>query len=227
MMSSVKDSELKKIAERCKENTPDGFKHAADFQGGIFDNENYVSPWSIGAHNSDASLMLIGQDWVSAEWLNNLNNAQYAKLGRDPGFITNRNLEKYLKLFNLNFSDTYATNAFAYIKDGPVNASIKQKDFRNSVINNLVPQIAIIKPKMIICIGRMAFNEMRAQAKLFRVSIGKGHLESFKYMGAVVYGVYHTGGQGTANAGGNNNSLLQWEELARKYRQLIECPTPS
>jgi len=220
-MDSVKGIELKKIAERCKKNVPKNYKNVADFQGGIFDNKNYVSPWSIGAHNSDANLMLVGQDWVSSEWLTNTNNAQYAKLGRDPNFATNRNLEAYLKLFGLNFSDTYATNAFAYIKDGLANARIKQKDFRDSVVNNLLPQIEVIKPKMIICIGRMPFNEMRAQAGLSKVPIKNGHLESFHYMGAKIYGSYHTGGLGTAGAGGKNNSLLQWKALAREYRNLV------
>lgn len=220
-MSRDKDLALKKIAVLCKKNTPPEFNKVSDFQGGVFDNVNYVSPWSIGAHNSDANLMLVAQDWASSKFLLDPQNLQYAKYGRNPTLATNKNIDEYLKLFGLVFSDTYATNAFAYVKTGSMSAGIKPSSLRASIEQNLLPQIAIIQPKMIICIGSMVFNELRLCAGLSRVSISKGHAEPFQYKGTKIYGAHHTGGLGTANAGGKSSALLQWKALAQEYRKLF------
>jgi hypothetical protein len=71
--------------------------------------------------------MLIGQDWASSKWLSNPKNLSFAALGKDPNLMTNRNLDEYLNYFGLNFSDTFATNAFVFVKEGNMSAKIAKK----------------------------------------------------------------------------------------------------
>jgi restriction system protein len=216
----TKQEKLKKLALKRKSSCFEGFRRISEFQGGVFDVEDYVSPWSIGAHNVDADLMLIGQDWASSQWLSKPKNLNFAKLGKNPNLMTNKNLDEYLKYFGLNFSDTYATNAFVFVKEGGMSAKIAQKFLHESIKQFLVPQIEIIKPKMIICLGAETYNAVRLENGYSELKVGRGQETAMPFMGANVYGVNHTGGHGTKNAGGKERARQQWQILARYYQKL-------
>ena len=215
-----KVEQLKKLAKFSKTFCFEKYNNIADFQGGEFDHPDYVSPWSIGAHNINADLMLVGQDWASSKWLSDPKNLINAKLGRDPELPTNKNIDEYLKFFGLRFSDTYATNAFVYIKKGSMNAYIPKKILYESVRLFLLEQIKIIRPKMIICLGSDTLNTLRKVNDFKSTLIEQGHLNPMPLLGANTYGVYQPGGQGTANAGGKQKAEQQWKFLATEYKNL-------
>jgi len=216
----TKIENLKKLALQRKSFCFDGFRKISDFQGGAFDIEDYVSPWSIGAHNFDADVMLIGQDWASSKWLSNPKNLSFAALGKDPNLMTNRNLDEYLNYFCLNFSDTYATNAFVFVKEGGMSAKIAKKFLRESIKDFLLPQIEIVKPKMIICLGAETYNAVRQENGYSEIKVSSGQETAMPFMGADVYGANHTGGHGTKNAGGKESARKQWQILAGHYKSL-------
>jgi restriction system protein len=216
----TKQEKLKKLALERKTFCFDGFKKISEFQNGAFDVEDYVSPWSIGAHNFNADLMLIGQDWASSKWLSNPKNLNFSRLGQNPNLMTNKNLNEYLKYFGLNFSDTYATNAFVLVKEGNMSAKITPKFLYESIKKFLVPQIEIVKPKMIICLGAETYNALRKENGYPELKVGSGQEIAMPFMGADVYGVNHTGGHGTKNAGGKESARKQWQILAGHYQRL-------
>lgn len=208
------------LAEKRKKSKPIGCKNVHEFQGGKFDTQPNVSPWTNSAKNVDSELMLIGQDWASASWLNDPINLKYADLGRNPNLQTNKNIDKYLKLFGLAFKDIYATNAFVFIKDGGMSSSIANKLFNECVLDYTLPQIEIVKPKMAICLGAKTLNAVRVAINSKPIKISDGHVNFAEYCGVKIFGAYHTGGMGTANAGGNENAEYQWKQLVIEYQKL-------
>ena len=113
-----KQNLLRELAILRKSSVVEGCKNIHEFQNGAFDKEFHVSPWTNSAKNVDSDLMLLGQDWVGSDWLSDPNNLKYADIGMDPNIPTNKNIEKYLKFFDLKFKDIFATNAFVYVKAG-------------------------------------------------------------------------------------------------------------
>ena len=73
--------------------------------------------------------MIVGQDWISEDYLNK-NSApekrqKRRELGQDPNLVTNKNLKRLLKdHFDLSFSDTYATDVLVFIKRGRVGSTL-------------------------------------------------------------------------------------------------------
>jgi hypothetical protein len=216
-----KKDAIRQIAISCKLNCPEGFANVSEFHSGIFDSIDFPTPWTIGAQNVNSKLMIVAQDWASTSWLSNPSNIKYAKLGHDPRLLTNKNIEFYLNLFGLTFADTYATNAFPYIKVGHLSARIKDKYFQVAIKECLLPQIKIIQPRMIICLGSQVYNGLRRTMGMKPISIKKGHEEEFDHCGIKLYGAFHPGGLGTANAGGKDAALEQWLILSEKYKNLI------
>jgi restriction system protein len=117
----------------------------ADIHNGYYECE-YVSPWSISACSLDAALMLIGQDWASSETLKRKRDEERRKTGQDCSSPTNSNLREFLKHMHLQFSDTYATNLFPFIKLGTKNATIPYRDLVRCGRKYALRQIEIKSP---------------------------------------------------------------------------------
>lgn len=215
MHKTAKKNKLRALAILRKSERIDGYANIKDFQNGIFDVAEHVSPWTNNACNVDTDLMIVGQDWASSDWLSNPANATYASLGRNPNLATNKNLEEYLNLFKLKFQDVYATNAFVHIKNGHMSRGIPSSIFLESVKKYLLPQIEIVSPKMVICLGSKTFNSVRKALGAQPITIAEGHLKPISFKHSNIFGVYHTGGLGTAGAGGKPQALKQWHHLAQ------------
>jgi restriction system protein len=135
-------------------------------QFGDFDCEcDHVVPWTISACNVDADLMLIAQDWASEDFLNRLTDLQrqmQRELGQFPDLPTNKKIKDLLaEHMSLSFCETYATNAFALVKPGKMNARIPLRDLVRSAAAYALPQIAIVRPKIVLCLGSATFNAVR------------------------------------------------------------------
>ena len=204
---------ISELARKRKAQKLSGYASIGDFENGVYDLKDNVTPWTNEAGNLEANLMIVGQDWASVEWLSNPVNKVYAPIGRNPNLETNKNLDKYLKLFGLRFEDVYATNAFVFIKNGKMSARVPTNDFLQCVKDYLIPQIEIVHPKMVICLGAQTLNGLRKVLGYKSIKVAEGHLNSISYKGIDIYGAYHTGGLGTASAGGKSEALKQWEYL--------------
>lgn len=211
-MSEIKRQQLGALAERRRKtelathfgqpNT--GYRHIGDFQNGVFDC-CHVSPWSISACNLDSPIMIVGQDWSSAEHLEKVPpNPHIIECGYDPGFPTNINLDR---LFNEHFetrrADFYLTNVFPFVKPGRATRRIPMAHLARCATDFLLPQIDIVAPRAVICLGLRTFNAlMRAlhQPGAHRLASAIERPPYAQY-GALIFAAAHTGSLGTKNRG--------------------------
>ncbi|HET6804985.1 MAG TPA: hypothetical protein VFH59_06010 [Frateuria sp.] len=127
----------------------------------------YVSPYSKGAHNLDSEVMILLQDWSSDDAL--VRSKGPSELGRDPQLPTNRSLDELLHAaFGMKLAETYATNLFPYIKRGGLSSRIPFGDLVHAAKTFALPQIRIVAPKVVVCLGANTFNALRVAAGLER-----------------------------------------------------------
>ena len=190
------------------------YRQIGDFHGGICDEWKCVSPWNKAAGNYDSSIMIVGQDWISEGAVDTAYRS--FEIGCDPNNRTNQNLQSLLlENFGLKFADVYATNLFVFVKPGSLSAHIPTKDLYYSAKTYTLAEIGIVKPKIVICLGKATYSALckaiEAEAHDFKASSEAPVI----YGDVRIYGVPHTGVLGTNNAGGIAKVKEIWAKLAR------------
>jgi uracil-DNA glycosylase len=216
-----KRQQLSRLAEQRRSDRLPPHFNLHDFHGGFYDCP-HVSPWSISACNVDAELMLIGQDWASSNILEQGPDECRRKLGQDWSSPTNTNLREFLQRMGTEFSKTYATNLFPFIKAGAKNARIPFTDLVMCAKAYALPQIEIVSPRMVICLGSATFNAVREAADLPRLQWSKARsARPHTCIGsAEVYGLPHPGPQGTKNTEGKADVGRYWKRLGKRLAKM-------
>jgi len=212
---------LRRLGAARKSARCSGYRCLGEFYNGMFECA-FVSPWSK-ASNVHAKVMIVGQDWASADMLNRKPpDREMAKRGYKPTLATNRHLDRLLKEhFGLVRGDCYLTNLFPFIKRGGASAGIKMKDLVRSGQDFTRQEIRIVAPKLVICLGLRTFRAlMRVAGQPASPKMAQAIASSsFVLENAVVRCVAHTGALGM-----NNRSPKQvnadWRRLARSYPEL-------
>jgi restriction system protein len=197
------------------------------FDDGAWDFD-YVVPWTKSAQNVDAKLMIIGQDWASEDFLRNPKNnepdrvALRKHLGQDPCLATNQNIKRWLNFFDIKWEQTYATDVSIFIKPEKMTAKVPMAVLERCARRYTVPQLMIVKPVMVICLGSNTFNAVRralgeAPMRLRDALRPNAHTT---VEGTEIYGVPHAGGLGLAAYGGYAQVEPIWQQLAARFRQL-------
>lgn len=209
-----KEQRLLELAKKRQENIYEGYSSIGDYDNGVWECD-YVSPYSLSAHNVNADVLIILQDWCSADSFTGEICFQTLKLGHTPSVRTNINLKKLLdEHFDLSLEDTYATNLFPYVKKGQMNARIPAGDLLKAANDFTLPIINIIRPKLVICLGKNSFNALRKSCGLRSVSnMNEAVNANFKYLESTIFCQAHTGqlGQNNRNKGGVNRVVSDWE----------------
>jgi uracil-DNA glycosylase len=195
--------------------------HLACFHGGKYECD-YVSPWSKLAHNLDAELMIIGQDWASSDVSNEEFDEDRMIRGQKYSSKTNTNLREFLKLMRLEFSDTYATNLFPFIKPGPKNATIPRDDLERCAWKYALPQIDIVSPRMALCLRKPTFDAVGRALGELPIEWIKGELIGpyTTSNGVEIYGMPHPGPLGIVNAGGKDVVRRIWRRATKRLQTL-------
>ena len=132
---------------------------------------DHVSPYTKTAGNVDAEIMVVLQDWASHDALKGPFSNDSATLGHTPHLRTNRNLTRLLhKTFGLSLSEVYGTNVFPFVKPGGMSAAIPQRDLVATAKRFTLPEIQIVNPRLVICLGLATFNALRQASELSPVS---------------------------------------------------------
>jgi restriction system protein len=190
-----------------------GLKRLEDFGYGWC---NHVVPWTLSANNLDADVMILGHDWASVGWLEGRkDDPAMALLGRDLRLPSNRNLDRLLKKYlGLEFCCTYATDIVPFIKMtkgmvGAVHAGAIEECARLFAI----PQIEIVSPRVVICLGRDAFS---AIALALNISPEKdSEVEFLEHNGTRIFSVTHTASSpGTERRRKSGAVDREWCEVA-------------
>lgn len=213
--NSVKAGALLHLARLRQSTRLDGYASIGDFHDGIFECD-HVSPWTKSGCNVDAEIMIVGQDWSSSDALDrDPPDLHSAALGFSPKFPTNSNLDDLLERhFGLKRADCYLTNLFPYIKRGKASAQIPLKDLVASARRFTLPEVQIVSPRLVICLGLGTFVAlMRAIGLKGSPRMAQAVNSPFEFAGAVVHCVAHTGALGMNNRG-RGQVERDWQQLA-------------
>ena len=172
-----------------------------DYHEGAYECD-FVSPYTKTAGNVDAEIMVMLQDWSSAEAMKEEPFDEVtANLGYTPSLPTNKNLIELLyKTFELTLRDIYATNLFPFIKPGKMSERIPQRDLVAAGRQFALPQIRIVNPKLVICLGLVTFNALRRACDLNACQqLGVAIENPFNIGSTRVWCQAHTGALGQNN----------------------------
>lgn len=190
-----------------------GYRGIADLRDGVYDCD-YVSPYTKSAHNVDDEVMVLLQDWSGSDALSGPLDVGARDLGYTPTEATNRNLQRLLRdTSGLSLADTYATNLFPFVKPGGMSESIPDRNLVRAAREFALPQIEIVAPRLVICLGKVTFDAVRSAVGLRKSASVEDALQSHFQLGpSRVWFQAHTGrlGQNNRNRGGVNRVGEDW-----------------
>lgn len=215
VQDSSKAPSLRALARKRQTQRLPGHRAISDYHEGAYECD-FVSPWTKSASALNADLMVVAQDWASDEYLAGPFRPYLTKLGHDPRLPTNINLfGLLLHHFGVRFDQVYGTNLFPYVKLGEMNSPIPTKDLLFCATEFLLPQVEILRPKLVVCLGLRTFNAVRNATSLNSVSnVAAMVALRFRIGTSVVTGVAHTGSFGM-NARGRSQVDADWLALRR------------
>jgi len=202
-----------------------GYNNVADYHNGVYESD-FVSPYSKSAHNVDATLMIMLQDWASDNRMSGPVHPHKRDFGHSPELATNKNLFRLLRdHFEMELGHTFATNVMPFVKLGGMSAGIPTKDMVRAASEFAIPQIDIIQPVTVACLGLPAFNSIaialgRKRAK----SIEEGVNSPLDYGEIQIWCQGHTGALGTIgrNRGGVNRVEGDWARMAAAHKLRLQ-----
>ncbi|HVI79120.1 MAG TPA: hypothetical protein VM715_13345, partial [Candidatus Acidoferrum sp.] len=218
--SEQRRNELRLLAQQRQADRRDGYLCLSDIHSGYYDTEEHVSPWSISAQNVDAELMIFGKDWVSSETLAGAPDPERKRLGQGWNVPTNRNLRAYLRdhVGGLEFSQTYATNVFPFIKLGKKNAAIRAADMLYAARQYALPQLRIVSPLMAVCLGPPAFHSVSRAALDEGGQSASTPMPHVVFCGIEIYAVSHP----SMYPGGKVAVEGRWKQIGERLVALRE-----
>jgi restriction system protein len=220
---------------RWREDTYPNMIPLHEFEEGIWDLDHAVPlvvPWTKGACNVDAKLMIIAQDWSSENYLLNPRNRTRWRdmlrthFGQDPHLQTNRNIRKLLRCFRIKWRETYATDVSVFVKPGNMTGDVPNSVMRHCAVQYTLRQMRIVQPRMVLCLGTKTFNSVRyalgkTPLNMSDASKAEPHtVDDETEVRTEIYDVPHTGGSGFAACGGMPKILPIWEAIAERFHTL-------
>ena len=220
-----KNQQLLLLAKKRQRTRLPGYGCIGDFHDRVYECD-YVSPYTKSAGNVDATVMVLLQDWSSADRLSGPINENAMKLGHTPELPTNRNLVALLKAhFGFGLSDIYATNIFPFVKQGNLSARIPVRVLTETAMDFAVPQIEIVNPVIAACLGKDTFNALRrAHGAKPVATLEEGIRSPFFICGTEVWCQAHTGALGRINRNrhGVDRVTSDWARMAAAYNNRIQ-----
>lgn len=215
----TKHAEIAQLGAIRRASSLHGYANLHDFHGGYYDCE-YVGPWTKSGSNMDASIMIVGQDWSSADVLGRDPPDGYvARHGYDPSFPTNRNLNNLLKAHLLcERSACYLTNLFPFIKRGNASSPIATADLIHCAREFTLREIEIVSPRHVIALGHRTFVALLkalGEKRVPALSVAIGN--PYRHGETNLHCVAHTGALGTNNRG-RSQVEADWQNLGRFIR---------
>ena len=194
---SVKAERMRSLVDKRRREVWPGYTRIADYHDGIYEAE-HVCPYSKSACNLDARIMVMLQDWISHDAISAPVDENMVRHGQLPHLPTNRNLKRLLlQTFGLSLGETFATDLFPFIKPGGMSTYIPTRDLRRAAREYGLPQIEIVSPELVVCIGLATFNAVRSACGLDAVRpLGAAIDQPFRWKETHVWCQAHTGGMG-------------------------------
>ena len=175
-----------------------GVVNASRLSGGIYDS-NHIGPWTRWLGDLNAEIMVVGQDWGDQRAFETQQGANGAYSA------TNDALRELLASIGFDvptpqepsvFSRVFLTNAVLCFKDHGCQGPVQSEWFQNCGRKFLRPQIELLRPKAVVCLGQRAFNAVLAAFELppqksFRLAVEDRGTPLPN--GSYAFAVYHCG----------------------------------
>ncbi len=216
MLVNKRDS-LRVLATKRKETFWPPHCSIGDYHDGAYECE-FVSPYTKSAGNVDSDIFVLLQDWSSDDYLRGSLDADCINYGLTRSFPTNRRLVELLKEhFGARLEDIYATNLFPFVKNGGISSCIPREDLVRAANQFALPQIDIVRPKLVICLGLNTFNAISEACGLSRAKCMNEAVSSpFRFQDACIWCQAHTGARGQNNRGRERVSE-EWRRMKEYY----------
>lgn len=197
-----KQDRLLALAQKRKTTIWPGYSRIGDYHDGAYECD-FVSPYTKSAGNVDAEIFVLLQDWSSDESLSGSLDSDCVRYGLTRTFPTNKRLVELLRHhFGVELEVVYATNLFPFIKRGGISSSIPMRDLILAAKEFALPQIEIIRPKLVICLGLNTFNAVRiACGHTSARRMDEAITSPFTIAESRIWCQAHTGARGQNNRG--------------------------
>ena len=178
------------------------YNQIADYHNGAYECD-FVSPYTKSAGNVDAEIFVLLQDWSSDESLRSPLDSDCVRYGLTPTLPTNKRLVELLRShFGVELRDVYGTNLFPFIKKGGMSSFIPMRDFVRAAKEFALPQIQIVQPKLVVCLGLNTFNAIRIACGHTPAQGMNEAIDSpFTFERSHIWCQAHTGSRGQNNRG--------------------------
>jgi uracil-DNA glycosylase len=193
---------LQELARKRQRAKWPGYNNLGDYHDGAYECP-HVSPYTKSAGDVDAQVMVMLQDWKSDDNIRRKLDEDALEYGYTKNYPTNKNLIRLLnEYFGVSLKNIFATNLFPFIKPGDMGTTIPRRDLVRAAEEFALPQIRIVQPRLVICLGLNTYNALREACQESRISrMSEAIATPFDFDGARIWCQAHTGGRGQANRG--------------------------
>jgi len=215
------------VAKRktCRICSESGLTNPTCVEGGIYDSDQ-IGPWSRWQGNLNAEIMVVGQDWGGFKFFVTWE-------GFDPPSSnpTNTNLSVLLQQFGITIKQPqepqehsiFLTNIILCLKDGGLQAPIKDEWLSNCSGNFFRPLVEIVNPKIILALGKKVSETI---LDLYGISYSKSATLSKLMNGSpfkltessLLFPVYHCGAGGVNRNRPMEMQIEDWRKAAKWFR---------
>ena len=201
----------------CRLCSKSGLINASEVRGGTLDAAVQMGPWSGWLGDLHARVMIVGQDWGD-------RRAFEKQLGKNEPSATNRMLRELLASIGIDVpeagpgesSGVFLTNAvLCFRSEAGCQGPVQRQWFKNCGAQFLRPQIDLIKPKVVVCLGERAYEAVLEAYELPRVPNWRAAVDGPGVAlggGPIAFAVYHCG-QRILNT--HRNRTAQFEDWKR------------
>ncbi len=194
-----------------------GLTNPSGVEGGVWDS-GQIGPWSQWQGNLNAALLLVGQDWGDTRYF-----LRYRGL-EGPGNPTNNTLIKLLGSIGISIGQpssgegqnrAFFTNAILCLKEGGLQGTV-QRDWFCNCAPYLRQQIDLVGPRVVVGLGRMAFNGVlqayRLEPHSFRIAVRDPDGLRLPN-GSLLFAVYHCGARILNTHRPFQDQLRDWQRI--------------
>jgi len=212
-----------------------GLVNPSRVDGGTYD-APHMGPWTRWAHDLNADLMVIGQDWGDEAYfrandgLDKLTNPTNKTLrvlldgvGRQIPAPPQRDADTSDEESRA-MCGIYLTNALLWLKSGGLSAPVSDSWFGDAAVPFLKEQIEIVRPRVIVALGQRAYDcvlrayGLRPHKGPFRLAVEDRNGVALPLDGQStrLLAVYHCGTR-------IRNTLREMDEQMRDWQRVADA----
>lgn len=198
-----------------------GLVNPSVHEGGKFDSTE-IGPWTLWQGNLNARIMIVGQDWGDKAYFTKWKGAD-----QPSGNPTNSNLQKLLHQFAVDIKSPresqeqkiFLTNLILCLKDGGLQAPIKDEWLNNCCDKFFRNLVELIRPRVVLALGKRVSEVILnlyeiPHHKTWTLSqlMQSGPFNLFD--STYLFPVYHCGASGVNRNRSLEDQNIDWQKVA-------------